>query len=107
MNYNYSKRKVNWTNTLDIKESFYNAQKDTLRNYRIGEDLFRVKSNFGYSAFSKWFYSFDFEFRTQFFTTFQENTEQKLAAFLAPFTTTLGVGMRYSLNKEFQKKGRM
>lgn len=103
LKYDYKKDKVQLTNELEFKASVYTAPKDTLRNYKIGDDVFRVHSNFGYLAFSKWYYTFDFEFKTQFFTNYKENDNIKQAAFLSPFTINLGIGMKYDLKKEFSK----
>ena len=99
--YNYNKDKVQLTNELDWQTAFYTAPKDTLRDYKVGNDVFRLHSNLGYKAFAKWYYSFDATFQTQLFSNFAENTENKLAAFLAPFTINIGIGMKYDLAKTF------
>lgn len=106
LKYDYNKDKIQFTNELEWKASFYTAPKDTVHNYRIGDDVFRIHSNFGYKAFNKWFYTFDAEFKTQFFTNFKENSEQKLAAFFAPYSINLGLGMKYELKKDFKQKGK-
>lgn len=104
--YDYNKDKVQLTNELEWKASFYTAPKDTLHEYRVGDDVFRIHSNLGYKAFNKWFYTFDAEFRTQLFTNYRENTDQKLAAFFSPFSINLGLGMKYELKKKFKYPGR-
>ncbi len=96
LKYDYKKDKVQVTNELEFKASVYTAPKDTLRNYKIGDDVFRIHSNVGYQAFNKWYYTFDAEFKTQFFTNYQENERIKQAAFLAPFSINFGLGMTYS-----------
>ncbi|WP_234367794.1 DUF3078 domain-containing protein [Parabacteroides pacaensis] len=106
MRYNYNKDKIQFNNELEWKASFYTAPKDTVHDYRVGEDVFRLYSNFGYKAFNKWYYTVDANFRTQLFTTYAENSKQKLAAFLAPYTLTIGVGMKYELRKNFKQPGR-
>lgn len=102
--YNYNKDKVQFTNELEWKTNVYTAPKDTLRDYKIGDDVLRLHSNIGYKAFSKWFYTFDATFQTQMFSNFAENTDQKLATFLSPFSVNLGLGMKYDLNKQFPNK---
>lgn len=97
LKYDYKKDKVQVTNELEFKASVYTAPKDTLRNYKIGDDVFRIHSNVGYQAFNKWYYTFDAEFKTQFFTNYQENERIKQAAFLAPFSINFGLGMKYEL----------
>lgn len=104
--YDYNKDKVQFTNELEWKTGFYTAPKDTLHDYRVGDDVFRIYSNLGYRAFNKWYYTFDFGFRTQLFTNYAENSTKKLAAFLSPYTITLGVGMKYELKKNFKKPGK-
>lgn len=106
LKYDYNKNKIQFTNELESKASIYNSQKDTLHRYQVGEDVFRVHSNFGYMAFNKWYYTLDAEFKTQLFKTFEENTDNMQAAFLAPYTIIFGVGMKYDLNKEFPDKNK-
>jgi hypothetical protein len=99
--YNYNKDKVQFTNELEWKTAVYTAPKDTLHDYKIGDDVLRLHSNLGYKAFSNWFYTFDATFQTQMFTNFAENSENKMAAILSPFTINIGLGMKYDLNKTF------
>lgn len=102
--YNYNKDKIQFTNELELKTNVYTAPKDTLHDYKIGDDVFRIHSNIGYKAFNKWFYTFDATFQTQLFNNYQENSETKQAAFLAPFSINLGLGMKYDLDKKFNKR---
>ncbi|MDO4757122.1 MAG: DUF3078 domain-containing protein, partial [Parabacteroides sp.] len=99
--YNYNKDKIKFTNELEWKTAVYTAPKDTLHDYKIGDDVLRLHSNIGYKAFQKWYYTFDATFQTQMFTNFAENTDKKLAAFMAPFTVNIGLGMKYDLAKQF------
>jgi hypothetical protein len=75
-----------------------------LRDYKIGDDLLRFHSNLGYQAFSKWYYTFDVEFKTQLFKNYQENTKVIQASTLSPFNVNIGLGMKYDLNKQFTDK---
>ena len=102
--YNYNKDKVQFTNELEWKTNVYTAPKDTLRDYKIGDDVLRLHSNIGYKAFNKWFYTFDATFQTQLFSNYAENTNNKLAGFLSPFNINLGIGMKYDLNKTFPNR---
>lgn len=102
--YNYNKGKVLLANELELRMRFFTAPKDTLHDYKIGDDMLRIHSNFGYRAFSKWYYSFDFNFQTQLFSNYQENTMRKQAAFLSPMRVNIGIGMKYDLNKSFKKR---
>lgn len=105
--FNYDKNKVKYSAELDWRESFYNAPNDTIRSYKIGEDLLRFYTTFGYQAFNnKFYYTFTGEFKTQIFPNFAENTKRKMAAFLAPLNINVGLGMMYNLNKNFKKPNR-
>lgn len=99
--YNYNKDKIQITNELEIKNNVATAPNDTIHSYKVSDDVFRLHSNFGYMAFSKWFYTVDMEFKTQLFSSYGENSEQKLAAFLAPYSINVGLGMKYDLAKTF------
>jgi hypothetical protein len=101
LKYDYNRDKIQFTNEIEIKASIYNAPNDTLHNYKIGDDIFRLHSNVGYKAFNKWFYTFDAEFKTQLFSNYQENTQIKQAALLSPFAFNIGIGMKYDLSKSF------
>lgn len=104
LKYDYKKDKVQLTNEMELRLNAYNAPKDTLRNYKIGDDLLRFHSNFGYQAFNKWYYTLDAEFKTQLFTNYQENTKLVQASALAPFSVNIGLGMKYDLDKKFTDK---
>jgi hypothetical protein len=106
LKYDYNRDRVQLTNELEIKASVYNAPNDTLHGYKIGDDLFRIHSNFGFKAFTKWYYTVDAEFKTQMFSNFQENTLVKQAALLSPFAINIGVGMKYDLSKAFKERHR-
>lgn len=99
--FNYNKEKVMFTNSLEIKNNLYTAPKDTLRDYKVGDDVFRIYSNLGYKAFDKWYYTLEVDFKTQLFSSYAENQDVKLAGLLSPFSINIGLGMKYDLNKTF------
>lgn len=104
INYDYKKDKVSLTNLLELKISVNNAPKDTLRNYKLGDNSLKLRSNFGYKAFSKWDYSASVEFNTLLFDNYIENKDQLLASFASPMSLSVGVGMKYNLDKKFTDK---
>jgi len=107
LQYDYKKDKVQFTNYMDLNTSVYTTPKGTdKRKYKMGDDLLRLHTNFGYQAYNKWYYTFDVEFKTQMFNNYKENSDQKQAAFLAPYSVNLGLGMKYELNKTFTQKGK-
>lgn len=99
--FNYNKDKIKFTNSLEIKNNLYTAPKDTLRDYKVGDDVFRIYSNLGYRAFNKWYYTLDVDFKTQLFSSYAENQDVKLAGLLSPFSINIGLGMKYDLDKTF------
>ncbi|MDR2119498.1 MAG: DUF3078 domain-containing protein [Tannerella sp.] len=106
LHYNYAKNRIQLKNLVEINSSVYTTTNDTVHNYRFSEDMFRVYTNLGYKAFSKWFYTLDFEFKTPLFTNYQENTKLMQTALLSPFTINLGIGMKYDLTQKFTQKDR-
>lgn len=101
LTYNYSKDRVQINNLLEYRTSIMTATKDNTNDYKIGDEVLRIHNNIGYRAFSRWSYTFDTELKTQLLKNYKENSEQKQAAFMAPFTATFGVGMKYDLKKQF------
>ena len=102
--YDYNKDRVQFTNELEIKNTLYTAPNDTLRSFKVSDDVFRLHSNFGYRAFSKWYYTLDMEFKTQLLSSYAENSDVRQAGFLSPYSVNVGVGMKYDLNKKFKDK---
>ena len=101
--YNYERGKVKIANELEIKNNVYTAPNDTLRSYKVSDDVFRLHSNFGFQAISKWYYTLDVEFKTQLLSSYGENSDLKQAGFLSPYSVNIGLGMKYDLNKTFKK----
>mgnify|MGYP002166925389 FL=1 len=102
--YDYNKDRIQFANELEIKNTVYTAPNDTLRNYKVSDDVFRIHSNFGYRAFSKWYYTLDMEFKTQLLSSYAENSDIRQAGFLSPYSVNVGVGMKYDLKKKFKDK---
>ena len=101
--YNYAKDRIKLDNELELRLNFYNAPNDTIRKYKVSEDLLRLHSNFGIKAFNKWHYTFFTEFKSQLFSNFKENTMEKQAGLLSPYTINLGLGMKYDHTHKYQR----
>lgn len=101
--FEYNKDKVKWFNELEYKLSVYNAQGDTIRKYRVADDLLRFHTNYGYKAYSNWYYSADAEVRTQLFNAYKENSKDLQAALFSPISLDFGLGMKYDLEKKSSK----
>ncbi len=100
--YNYIANKINWTNEFESKLSIYNAQDDSVHRYRIADDLLRLHSNFGYRAIKRWYYTLDWEVRTQLFHGYKQNSRRLASSWLSPLHSIMGLGMKYEY-KNFDK----
>ena len=104
--YNYEKDRIKWDNDMEVRLNVFNAPNDTLRQYKVNDDLLRLHSNFGVKALKKWYYTLDGEFRTQLFTNYQENSTQIQASFLSPYIFNLGLGMKYEHTQKYTRPDR-
>jgi len=101
---NYKKEKVKFNNTLEWRLQVFNAPDDTIRSYRIGNDLIRYYGDFGVDAFLKgWSYSMNLEAKSQLFNGYPVNSNDLRSAFLSPLYTNVGVGLKYNLDKRSEK----
>lgn len=104
LRFNYRKNKVKFNNTLEMRLALITAPDDTLRRYRISDDLLRYNADFGVDAFGKhWSYSTNMDARTQFFNNHPANSKDIQSAFLAPLYVNGGIGLRYNLDKRSEK----
>jgi len=101
--YNYAKDRIKLDNNMELRLNFYNAPNDTIRKYKVSDDFLRLHSNFGIKAFKKWYYTLDGEFKTQLFSNFKENTMDKQAGLMSPYTFNLGLGMKYDHTQKFKR----
>src|SRR5690554_2509050 len=101
---NYQKEKVKFNNTLEWRLSVFNAPDDSLREYRIGNDLIRYYGDFGLDAFAKgWSYSMNMEAKSQLFNSYPTNSNQLRSALLSPLYVNAGVGLKFNLDKKSEK----
>ncbi len=101
---NYQKDKIKFNNALEWRLSLFNAPDDSVRNYRIGNDLIRYYGDFGIDALLKgWSYSMNMEAKSQFFNNYPTNSSELRSAFLAPLYVNAGVGLKYNLDKKSEK----
>jgi hypothetical protein len=101
---NYKKDKIQFNNFIEWKLSFYTNPNDTVRNFRIGEDLIRSYSDFGVQAFNnKWSYSTNIEIKTQLFKNYKENSQEIISSIFSPVMVNMGIlGMKYQLDKSYE-----
>jgi len=102
---NYQKDKMQFNNLLEWRLSFYTNPNDTLRAFRLGEDLLRTYSDFGLKAFKdKFYYSSNLEIKTKLFRNYKENSQIYTSAIFSPLEINMGIfGMKYQYNKTSPK----
>lgn len=95
--------KTEFENTTELRTGFYTTPSDTMRMFRVNDNLLRNYTKFGLRAFkSKWYYSGSFDFRTQVFNNYKANTNDLLSQILSPTNMVLSLGMDYKFKS---KKG--
>lgn len=99
----YLTERVNWFNELESRLNLYNTSTDIKRRFRVGDDLLRFHSNYGNKIFKRWYWTIDWEVRTQMLPGIDQNDESLLSSFLSPITSTVGLGMKYEYTNTKQK----
>ena len=98
-NANYSKDMVKWENSAEIR---YGISQTKTRGLEKNDDKFELQSRFGYSAFKKWYYSAETNFRTQIARGYKfPEKENPISAFMSPGYLTVSFGLDYKPNKNF------
>lgn len=101
---NYQKEKIRFNNTLEWRLSVFTAPDDTMRKFRIADDMIRYFGDFGIDAFvKKWSYAANLEAKSQIFNNYPSNSRKIRSAFLAPLYVKGGIGLKYNLDKKSQK----
>ena len=104
MRANYKRDKVRFENTLEWRLSLFTAPEDSIRKYRVGDDLIRYYGVFGLESFIKrWSYSTNLEAKTQAFNNYLANSTTIRSTFLAPLYLNIGAGVRYALDETSKK----
>jgi hypothetical protein len=98
---NYKKGKHDWDNYIIHKIGVLSTEND---EGRINTDLIELNTKYGHKASEKWYYSFLYNFKTQFFYSYDKNDEEKenpISGFLAPAYMSFAIGMDYKPNSKF------
>ena len=93
------KHRIQFENKLEWKLGFITAPSDTLHSYKANNDLFRLTSKFGLRAIKHWYYTLSLDFKTQFFSSYQTNTDNLVSAFFSPAELNVGLGMDFKYTK--------
>lgn len=93
-NYN-DQQKIQWDNTFETRLGFTTTPSDEEHEYRTTNDLLRITSKLLLKAIKSWNYSVQVISKTQSLRSYQSNSKEYTSAFLAPWETTVSVGMDY------------
>ncbi len=89
-------------NVVSYKLGLNSLPANSFHKYSISEDIFQWNMQFGFKAFSNWFYSITSQFKTQLLRNYEETSSNRIASLLSPGSLNFGLGMTY--NKENAKK---
>ncbi|HWS01165.1 MAG TPA: DUF3078 domain-containing protein, partial [Prolixibacteraceae bacterium] len=96
---NYSKKSLKWENMAEFRLGIFTSKS---RGLEKNDDKLEFQSRMGYSAFKKWYYSAEGNFRTQMAKGYSyPDKGNPISAFMAPAYLTASVGMDYKPNKNF------
>lgn len=99
--FNYDdKQRMQFENKIEWKLGFVTAPSDTVHQYKTNDDLFRISSKLGYRAIANWYYTLSGEFKTQFFSKYDTNSDNLVSSLLSPAELNLGLGMDYKYVKD-------
>lgn len=99
INYN-DQQKVQFENRIEWKLGFIATPSDTVHQYKPNNDLFRISSKLGYKAIWNWYYTLSAEFKTQFASSYETNSENLVSTFFSPAELNVGLGMDYKYVKD-------
>ena len=88
-----------WDNDIEYKLGYLKAGDGPLQK---NDDKFELNSKYGHSAFNNWYYSFLFNFKTQFLTGYdypKDTDPVPISGFLSPATVVFSLGLDYKPNK--------
>ncbi|WP_027585473.1 DUF3078 domain-containing protein [Prolixibacter bellariivorans] len=96
---NYSKKKLKWENNLELR---YGMNRTDTKGLQKNDDKIEYQSRLGYSAFNRWYYSGDFDFKTQMARGYSDPDHLRpISAFMAPGYVTFSIGLDYKPNADF------
>lgn len=99
----YKKDKISLENIIDWRLDVQSAPSDTVHRYFLQNDLLKINTAFGIKAFEKWEYNINGEISSPLFNSYPKNNKKRKTAFSSPLNITMGLGMRYNLEKKSDK----
>ncbi len=98
---NYAKGKHNWDNYIIHKIGVLATQDE---RSRVNDDLIEINTKYGLKSSEKWYYSFLYNVKTQFFYGYESSDKEHLvpiSGFMAPGYMSFALGMDYKPNEKF------
>ncbi len=95
---NYKKGKHDWDNYIIHKVGIISTETE---KGKVNTDQIELNTKYGHKASEKWYYSFLYNFKTQFFYGYEKDKEEPVSGFLAPAYMSFAVGMDYKPNSKF------
>lgn len=98
----YNKNRWLWENEFDVKLGFYNTHEDTIRAFRVNNDVTKASSRIGYqSKFTKkLYYSVGMDFNTSMLKGYKKtNSNEVVTSFLSPTRIFFSTGLDYRHSK--------
>ncbi len=94
--YSYGKKR-SWDNDIEFRLGYLKAGDNPLQK---NDDRFELNSKYGRTAFNNWYYSFLFNFKTQFLKGYDyPNDSVPVSKFLSPGHLIFSFGLDYKPNK--------
>lgn len=100
INLDYKRKKIAFENQIEWRLNIRRSSADEMRKTTIADDYLKIYSVFGVEAFKKWSYSINMDVNTPLFLGFKANTSSRLRSPLSPLNVNVGLGMRYSYEKQ-------
>jgi hypothetical protein len=96
---NYSKNSLKWESSAEFRLGILSSK---TRGLEKNDDKLEFQSRVGYSAFKKWYYSAESNFRTQVARGYKfPDKVNPISTFMAPAYLTFSLGMDFKPNKNF------
>lgn len=92
-----NKQRVQWDNRLEMRLGFQTSKSDELHHIKTNDDLLRFTTKIGYQATKHWFYTLQVQAYTQFYPSYNSNSDVVASDFMSPFNLVVSLGMDYKL----------
>lgn len=95
-----NKQKFTSNNKLETRLGFQTISSDSKHKFKTNADLLRMTNKIGIQATKHWYYTLMLQSWTQFYKTFNANSDDVTSDFMSPFETIVSLGMDYKLSKK-------